>query len=244
MRAAARPREPRRSPVRNHHTDIPCLDGRPARSTTMDPMSEYLAHVTIEAKLAAAHERRAGRLLEKERRAERRRRRRLALERWWRGWVANGPEIGSWRLLTAAPTRDLPPSVEAGPGARRGGPPGRGAGHRVGTSPARGDGRGRGSSPHPARRRRWSTRRAARPLDCARSVSCTPTCWRPSAGASTPGSSTSSTGETVSRAPAAWPDAGVGKALRAFPTPAVNAATSSWRPCPRPRRRQRGRREW
>ena len=48
----------------------------------------------------------------KERRAERRRRRRLALERWWRAWVANGPEIGSWRLLTAAPTRDLPPSVE------------------------------------------------------------------------------------------------------------------------------------
>jgi hypothetical protein len=78
----------------------------------MDPMSEYLAHVTIEAKLAAAHQSRAGRLLEQERRAERRRRRRLALERWWRGWVANGPEIGSWRLLTAPPTRDLPPAVE------------------------------------------------------------------------------------------------------------------------------------
>ena len=78
----------------------------------MDPMSEYLAHVTIGAKLAAAHERRAGRLLEKERRAERRRRRGLALERWWRAWVANGPEIGSWRLLTAAPTGVIPPSVD------------------------------------------------------------------------------------------------------------------------------------
>ena len=60
----------------------------------MDPMSEYLAHVTIEAKLAAAHERRAGRLLEKERRAERRRRRGLALERWWRAGSRTGPRSG------------------------------------------------------------------------------------------------------------------------------------------------------
>ncbi len=78
----------------------------------MDLMNGHLARLMIEAQIAAADESRAGRVIEKERRAERRRRRRLALEHWWRGWVANGPEIGSWRLLLAAPTRVLPPSVE------------------------------------------------------------------------------------------------------------------------------------
>jgi hypothetical protein len=77
----------------------------------MDLMSGHLAHLMIEAHVAAANESRAGRILEKERRAERRRTRRLALTRWWRSWVRNGPEIGSWRLLLA-PTRALPPSVE------------------------------------------------------------------------------------------------------------------------------------
>ena len=78
----------------------------------MDPMSEYLVRATIDARLASAQERRPGHQIEKEERAERRRRRRLALARWWQSWVASGPEIGSWRLLAAAPTRVLPPSVE------------------------------------------------------------------------------------------------------------------------------------
>jgi hypothetical protein len=78
----------------------------------MDLMSYYLVMATIEARVASAQERRDGRRLEKERRAERRRRRRIALAGWWQGWVSNGPEIGSWRLLAAAPARALPPSVE------------------------------------------------------------------------------------------------------------------------------------
>ena len=78
----------------------------------MDLMSGHLARLVIEEHIAAAEKRSAGRIIEKERRNERRRRRRLALERWWRGWVASGPEIGSWRLLLAAPARGLPPSVE------------------------------------------------------------------------------------------------------------------------------------
>jgi hypothetical protein len=78
----------------------------------MDAMSEQLARVVIEAKIASAQERRPGHQIEMERRAERRRRLRSALAAWWQGFVETGPEIGSWRLVAAAPRRDLPPSVE------------------------------------------------------------------------------------------------------------------------------------
>jgi hypothetical protein len=79
----------------------------------MDPMSEYLAMKTIEARLAAAHELRPGRRIEEERRAERRRRRRLAVARWWQSWVAHGPEVGAPRLA-ASSMPALPPSVGLG----------------------------------------------------------------------------------------------------------------------------------
>ena len=85
----------------------------------MDPMSEYLAHVTIEAKLAAGNERRAGRLLREERRAERRRRRQARPgDLVGENWVANGPRSGRGGSLTAAPTSAFPPSVEVARPAR------------------------------------------------------------------------------------------------------------------------------
>ena len=77
----------------------------------MDAMNKQLARAVIEAKIASAQERRPGRQIEKERRAERRHQGRLALAGWWQSLAGTGPEIGSWRLV-AAPTRDLPPSVE------------------------------------------------------------------------------------------------------------------------------------
>jgi hypothetical protein len=76
----------------------------------MDPMSEYLARATIEARIAAAEAGRQGRQLERERRAERRRRRRLAVISWWQRSAARGYDFGSLALATAGPQR--PPSVE------------------------------------------------------------------------------------------------------------------------------------
>ena len=71
----------------------------------MDPMSEYLARVVIEARIAAAEEGRQGRWLEEERRAERRRRLRLAVTQWWQRRTARGFDLGSLALAVAAPER-------------------------------------------------------------------------------------------------------------------------------------------
>ena len=71
----------------------------------MDPMSEYLARATIEARIADAEAGRQGRRLERERRAERRRRLRLAVTRWWRRRAVRGYDLGSLALAVAAPVR-------------------------------------------------------------------------------------------------------------------------------------------
>ena len=76
----------------------------------MDPMSEYLARATIEARIAAAEAGRQGRQLERERRAERRRRLRLAVTGWWRRRATRGFDLGSLALAMAAPVRS--PTVE------------------------------------------------------------------------------------------------------------------------------------
>jgi hypothetical protein len=78
----------------------------------MDAMSQYVARATIEAKLADARDRQAGRLIQKQRRAERLRRWRLAVTARWQRFVDDGPETGSWRLV-AAPTRpSVTPTIE------------------------------------------------------------------------------------------------------------------------------------
>ena len=78
----------------------------------MDPMSEYLARATIDARLVLAQERRQGRQIEDERRAERRRERRLAIARWWQSRLSRGPDVGARGLAAAAATPVRPPSVE------------------------------------------------------------------------------------------------------------------------------------
>jgi hypothetical protein len=162
-------------------------------------------------------------------------------------WVANGPDIGSWRLLTAAPARVLPPSAELArsltrlPHRSRSWAPGR-------SVAARGVGRGRG------RVRTWrGWQRGSDPegSEAAR-LRAFGLVHNPRGGGSRParalpGSSTSSTAQTVSRAPAGWPDhaqlveEGVATAPRAaFPTGGWSGYVFV-APCPRPRRRlQRG----
>jgi hypothetical protein len=71
----------------------------------MDPMSDYLARATIEARIAAAEAGRLGRQLERAGRAERRRRVRLAVTRWWQRRAARGFDLGSLALAVAAPER-------------------------------------------------------------------------------------------------------------------------------------------
>jgi hypothetical protein len=76
----------------------------------MDPMSEYLARATIEARIATAQAGRLGRQLEQERRVERRRRLRLAVTRWWQRRAVRGFDLRSLALAGAAPGRA--PSAE------------------------------------------------------------------------------------------------------------------------------------
>ena len=78
----------------------------------MDPMSEYLARATIDARLVLAQERRQGRQIGDERRAERRRQRGFAIARWWQGRLSRGSNVGARGLAAAASTPVRPPTVE------------------------------------------------------------------------------------------------------------------------------------
>ena len=78
----------------------------------MDPLSEYLARATIEARLAAAYERRPGRQIEIERRAQRRRDRRLAIARWWQRRASRRQDIPARRLAAASATPVPSPSIQ------------------------------------------------------------------------------------------------------------------------------------
>ena len=171
----------------------------------MDPMSEYLARAMIEARLASAHESRAGRRIEDERRAERRRERRRHSRA---GGTAGprGPDVGSggWRRPRRRPSdrrRSSWPRCSRRPpttSPSRARPPNAACSRRCPRSRR---------SPHRAPPPRWWTGMAPRPPVCVRSVSCTPTSWRCSVRASTRGSSTSSMAGAGSSVPAAWPDA-------------------------------------
>lgn len=76
----------------------------------MDPMSEYLVRMSIDARLATAEEQRPGRRIEKERRAQRRQARRRALARWWQRRARRGFDLGTLALAATAPS--LPPTAE------------------------------------------------------------------------------------------------------------------------------------
>jgi hypothetical protein len=77
----------------------------------MDPLSEYLARATIEARLASARERRHGRELEKERRARRPRRRPLTFLRgWWPSRAALVRQVATRRPTPPPPPPTPPPS--------------------------------------------------------------------------------------------------------------------------------------
>ena len=69
----------------------------------MDPLSEHLARTMIEARNAAAEQRRPGRRIEQERRNRRRQARRELIARWWRRRAVLGFDVGTLALALAAP---------------------------------------------------------------------------------------------------------------------------------------------